>query len=269
MDENRCRVEIFNMMKTLSSGRLRHRLGQCAAFTLIELLVVIAIIAILAAMLLPVLSRVKEKARRINCVSNLRQMGLSTHVYALDNNDRVFNGIRDAGDSFLLNLSTVMYNTIKATYGDKVFDCPNLYPFYLPGISSPNSRYQAGEGYYIGYNYHGGKTFPTTAGWTSPKKLTDRPKLVTDGPQLLLFSDANDWATASGLTWVIAPHTKGGAAQRNGAGFIYPSSGQTSAQMGATGGNICYIDGSVSWKRMADMQTYWTYPAAANHFGRW
>lgn len=216
---------------------------QLRAFTLIELLVVIAIIAILASMLLPTLATSKERAKRAKCKSNMHQAILAIHMYGMDFQEKLPPCRDNNGQSHAIRIANVAYLTlVKYTGNSNILDCPNF-------NYGSQSRYDGQWGYLIAYNYLGDmntSAWPPTGPdvWYSPRKLTD------SGTNYIL-ADPNHWG--GGL--VMAPHGKSGPLNRNGATFIRTTTGETPKSLGAVGGNVGFLDGSVMWRKLSQMKT--------------
>jgi type II secretory pathway pseudopilin PulG len=234
--------------------------------------VVIAIIAILAAMLLPALNSAKERARRGACVNNLRQFIIAAQLYAGDFQDFLPRGgtdNRNTNDTHTPILSTsTRSNLLQYARTLKVLDCPNLSTSFE---KQETWRVQPDYGIAIGYHYLGGQLntpWPpagnVTNTWISPQKTADNPALT-------LVADLNVYAYS--YQRILAPHTARGSLIRDEGYFeSHPEAyQQTPANIGAQGGNVGLLAGSVTWTPLSRLRTYRSSQiwGADGSFGLW
>jgi prepilin-type N-terminal cleavage/methylation domain-containing protein len=243
--KEKCMMHLSEAFKSCHSRKTKwsgDRLPR--AFTLIELLVVIAIIAILAAMLLPALAASKEKAKRIQCLSNLKQIVVADILYANDNNDRVVVLRTGPGGWVQICLNDPekrLIDSLMPVKTNTVWTCPNRTG--LPYLDAPNNQW------ILGYQYFGGLPSwnPMMAG--GPFRSHSPIKLASAKPYWALAADAvvrvgGNWGTAD---LSVGPNTFANLPPHRRRG-VRPD-----------GGNTACADGSVRWNKYETMYAFHTW----------
>jgi prepilin-type N-terminal cleavage/methylation domain-containing protein len=245
---------------------------QKKAFTLIELLVVIAIIAILAAMLLPALAAAKRKAQKINCVNNLKQVGLAFRIWEGDNSDKypmALSSLQGGAQEYI----GCAANTGTPTDSAKLVNVPYLFSCMSNELSTAKVLYCPSDtARAISPSFNAGAG-PNTGAFTNGNVSYFVCGDAADAyPQMILAGDRNlGTATILGTASGGSVGGVGGAASggaltdtttatetTGNALTVNPTSGYlawTSQDMHLKGGNLGLTDGSVQTTTVSAVQT--------------
>ena len=224
------------------------------AFTLIELLVVIAIIAILAAMLLPALAAAKKKAQKINCVNNLKQVGLSYRLWEGDNNDKYPQAVTAANGGAKDYIYGGGAAPTAAWNADMVFQVMSN-QLSTPKICyCPSDSYHSTYGTNFGFqNFTGGSSATAPTAQASPggtaSYFVNGDATETD-PQIILSGDENlgvqNTANNGASTYALTQTAAGSSNQKAyayGMGSAAPGTSANVAWTTAAGS----ANGALSW----------------------